>query len=187
MNIPLLTLVPAGAHISIIGITDHSFAQPYILLSATVPDDPGYFGERLSAARKELVRVWKLRSMRLEPSFSSTDIFGAPFLASQIFNQPSSNGDQKTLVLFSDMRNHTRELDLESLAAVGRLRGNDKNTAAPVDLHGVQVYALGVDGAGKQVTNWKILEEFWREYLSESEASLCGFSALRGMPLAALH
>jgi hypothetical protein len=59
--------VPAGAHVAVIGITDRSFAQPYILLSATVPNDAGYFGERLSAARNELVRVWKLRSAQLHP------------------------------------------------------------------------------------------------------------------------
>ena len=65
----ILAQVPAGARVSIIGITAHSFAQPYFLLSATVPDDPGYFGERLGAARNEIVRVWKLRSARLQPSF----------------------------------------------------------------------------------------------------------------------
>jgi hypothetical protein len=28
------------------GITDHSFTQPAILLSASISGDPGYFGER---------------------------------------------------------------------------------------------------------------------------------------------
>jgi hypothetical protein len=50
--------------------------------SATAPDDPRYFSERLGAARNELVRVWKLRSAHLQPDFRSTDIIGALMLAS---------------------------------------------------------------------------------------------------------
>jgi hypothetical protein len=99
----LLAQVPADTRLTVIGITDHSFAQPYILLSATIPADPGYFGERLSSARNELVRIWKLRSAHLEPCFAATDILGAMQLASQIFNQQPS-GDQRVLVFFSDMR-----------------------------------------------------------------------------------
>ena len=43
----LLATVPAGSKVTVIGITENSFAQPYVLLSATVSDDQGYFGERL--------------------------------------------------------------------------------------------------------------------------------------------
>jgi hypothetical protein len=179
----VLAEVPSGARVSVIGITDRSFAQPYILLSASVPDDPGYFGERLSAARTALVRAWKLRSVRLQSSFSSTDIVGALMLASQIFNQQSSHGDQRTLVLFSDMRNHTHELDMESPSAVSALGSPAKAAnAATVDLHAVQVYALGVDGAGKPTAYWQEIEVFWTTYFQKSGASLNGFSALRELP-----
>ena len=180
----LLVEVPAGARVSIIGITDHSFTQPYFLLSATVPDDPGYFGERLGAARNEIVRVWKLRSARLQPSFAATDILGVLMLASQIFNQQRSSGAQRTLVIFSDMRNHTRELDLESSSVASPLRKSNKTLAA-VDLHQVQVYALGVDGAGQGTANWRALELFWRGYLQASGASLYTFSVLRELPASA--
>ena len=40
----ILAQVPAGTQITIIGITDASFSKPYILLSAKVAGDPGYFG-----------------------------------------------------------------------------------------------------------------------------------------------
>ena len=73
----LLAKSPAGSRISVIGITDHSFVQPYILLSARIPDDPGYFGERLNAARSQLVQAWKRRAAHLEPDFRETDILGA--------------------------------------------------------------------------------------------------------------
>jgi hypothetical protein len=41
----LLAQIPANSQVTIIGITDQSFSQSDILLSATVPDDPGYFGD----------------------------------------------------------------------------------------------------------------------------------------------
>jgi hypothetical protein len=58
----LLTQVPADSRVTIIGITDKSFAQPDILLAATIPSDAGYFGERLKAAQLQIMRAWKLRS-----------------------------------------------------------------------------------------------------------------------------
>jgi hypothetical protein len=181
----ILAQVPAGAHISIIGITDHSFAQPYILLSATVPDDPGYFGERVTAARSELVHVWKLRSAKLQPTFRSTDILGALALASQIFNQQPSNGNQRTLVIFSDMRNHTPELDLESPSTALALRKPASSPNPPaIDLNQVQVYALGVDGAGQTNAHWQNLESFWAKYFSQSGTCLKSFSVLRELPAA---
>jgi hypothetical protein len=158
--------------------------QGYILLSATVPDDPGYFGERLSVARTALVRAWKLRSAKLQPNFSSTDILGALFLASQIFNQQPFRGEQRVLVLFSDMRNHTRELNLESRSGVPAVSSlATVPDRVPAKLLHVQVYVLGVDGAGKTAAHWQALEQFWRGYFSESGAALDAFSALRELPV----
>jgi hypothetical protein len=41
----VLSKVPAGAHVTVLGIIDNSFAQPYVLLSADVLNDEGYFKE----------------------------------------------------------------------------------------------------------------------------------------------
>ena len=65
----ILRQVPPGAHVTIIGITDDSFAQPYVLMSASVASDSGYFGEKLSAARQRLEVSWRTRSRDLAPSF----------------------------------------------------------------------------------------------------------------------
>ena len=102
----LLSEALPGSQITVIGITDHSFSQPYILLSARVPTDSGYFGERLTAARSQLMRAWKQRSGQLTPHFQQTDILGAMQLANQIFDQePDPN--RRILVVFSDMRQPT--------------------------------------------------------------------------------
>src|SRR4029077_15381831 len=65
----LLAHVPADLRLTVIGIADHSFTQPYILLSATIPADTGYFAERLTTAGREIVRTWKIRSSKLSPKF----------------------------------------------------------------------------------------------------------------------
>jgi hypothetical protein len=108
----LLGKLPASTRIVAFGITDQSFAQPSMLLSARITDDPGHFGERLQAARAELVQIWKRRTAQLKPQSQYTDILGVLALAEQVFRE-SSEG-RHLLIILSDMRHHTRALDLES-------------------------------------------------------------------------
>jgi hypothetical protein len=72
----VLTQVLAGAHVTVLGITDDSFAQPYFLLRASVASEVGHFGEKLASARQRLETSWKARSRDLAPSFAGTDLFG---------------------------------------------------------------------------------------------------------------
>ena len=175
----LLAQVPANSRVTVLGLTDRSFAQPYIVLSATISGDAGYFGERLSAARIELVRAWKAHSTRLKPEFRYTDIIGALMIASQIFEEQPEPG-RKTLFIFSDMRHRTPDLDLESPVTLQDFSHAPKRSSAVViDLRGVQVYALGVDAAGRSITYWQRLHKFWIEYFRETGASVKEYSPLR--------
>lgn len=173
----LLAQVPAGAHVSVVGITDASFTQPYILLRARVPDDPGYFGERLNAARGELASVWKARSVRLNPQYPRTDILGALLLAGQLFDQEPKLA-KSMLVIFSDMREDTPELNLESARTVQPFDALAQQCGAIPNLGGTQVYVLGADGAGKSIAYWQSLAAFWRAYFQHTGADLREFSAL---------
>ena len=177
----LLAQAHAGSRITIIGITDHSFAQPYILLSARIPEDTGYFGERLTAARTELARVWGERSGHLSAHFHQTDILGALELASQIFNQEPDAGE-RSLVIFSDMRQSTPELDLETAGIVPTFSTFDKRRVTLPALHNVQVYVLGADGAGRSSAYWQSLRDFWTEYFRSAGAALSSYSVLRDLP-----
>lgn len=176
----LLGEVPVSSRVVVLGITDKSFAQPYLLLSARVADDPGYFGERLEAAHRELVAMWKRRSASLQPEFKYTDIMGALLIAGQFFDE-SPKTSRKILVIFSDMRHHTTDVDLESGALVPDFESARKQSRAmPVaNLRGVEVYALGVDGAGKTVQHWQSLEVFWSQYFRSGGATLRSYSPLR--------
>jgi hypothetical protein len=174
----VLAQVLAGSHVTVIGITDHSFAQPYILLSAQIPDDAGYFGERLTAARSQLVGAWRVRGSRLDPHFQQTDILGALRLAGEIFAQRPDAG-RKMLVIFSDMRQSTRDLNLESLKTVPPFVAG--RFGALPDLRNVQVHILGVDGAGKSDFYWHTLKDFWAGYFHDSGADSRSYSPLREM------
>jgi hypothetical protein len=174
----LLAQVPAGSRLTVIGITDHSFAEPYILMSARVPDEPGYFGERLNAARSQIVRVWTQRTDHLTPSFQQTDIFGALELASQLFAQQPDPG-LKELVVFSDMRESAPCLDLERAKLVPAFQAVENNCGEMPPLQNVQVYVAGADGAGKSMAYWHSLRNFWTNYLHKAGAVLEGFTVLR--------
>lgn len=177
----LLSAVPAGSHVTALGITADSFARPFVLMSARLSRDEGYFGDRLTAARRQVLAEWKKRSEGLQPRFSGTDICGALFVASQLFAQ--SPDARKVLVIYSDMRESVGA-DLETpaiipgkqvLAAVEK-----KHLLAP--LSGVEVYALGVHAAGKTPLYWASLREFWGDYFRSSGAALKGFFITRQLP-----
>ena len=78
------------------------------------------------------------------------------------------------------MRNHTRDLDLESPSPLSALSRSAPTPDPPtVDLHQVHVYALGVDSAGQPTAQWQTLEAFWTRYLRESGACLDSFTVWR--------
>jgi hypothetical protein len=153
------------------------------LLAARVQDDPGYFGERLTAARSELVREWRRRSKSLTPRFPHTDIMGVLSLAKQVCDE-SPKSSRKVLVIFSDMRHHTPDVDLESDRSVPSVApaGKQWKIDPPAMLPGVEVYVLGVDGAGKSVAYWQSLQKFWTEYFHHAGAALQRYSVLREVP-----
>jgi cell division protein FtsB len=177
-----LAQVPADSRVTVVGITDHSFTQPDILLSAAIPPDPGYFGERLRAATQQLVQVWRTRSAKAEPRYPHTDIFGALLLAGQIFERQVSPG-RKVLVIYSDMRHNTPQVNLESPLSVPRFAQINTGDNAIADLRNVAVYARGVDGAGKPIEYWESLRRFWTEYFRNAGAILQGYSVLRALPI----
>jgi hypothetical protein len=176
----LLSQVPAGSHITVIGITDHSFAQPYILLSAHIPDDAGYFGERLTTVHVQLLRAWKTRSSHLDPGFRQTDILGALRLASDLFAQQPEAG-RNTLVIFSHMRQSTHDLDLEMPTILPSFSAAKRRDEPPALQH-VQGDILGVDGSGKSSVYLDSLRTYWMAYFQSAGTVLQSYSVLRELP-----
>ena len=112
------------------------------------------------------------------PRSPHTDIIGALFLAGQIFKQ-QQDSSKKVLVIFSDMRQDTAGLNIESQTVP---ETKMESLIVPNDLHGVRVYALGVDGSGLSIASWGTLWQFWAKYFLKTGADLRSFSILRVVP-----
>ena len=157
-----------GDKVKVLGITESSFSSPYLLLEGQVSANKGTFGEVVARDKLKLVQTWK--KLSLKPVAKMTDVFGALNLGSNLFNPQDRN---KKLILFSDMRHYTREIDLESPkvidieAGMKQVAGN--GFTAP--LAGVKVWCLGVHSAGKTPDYWRSLKAFWTEYFRQSKAS----------------
>jgi hypothetical protein len=177
-----LAQVPAGTKVTVIGITESSFAQPDIILSAEVPEDEGYFKERLTAAREQLVSAWRERTAHLAPNSRHTDILGALMIAAELLENPPAA--RNVMIVFSDMREATPLLDLETpkLVSVDSAMLKIESHGMLPDLRAADVYALGVDAAGKSVDYWQSLSAFWRTYFARAGAHLLRYSVLRDGP-----
>jgi hypothetical protein len=178
----LLATLPAGSRVTVIGITDRSFAQPYVILSAHLDGNEGYFKERLQKAHEQLLATWQKRSQSLVENFKQTDLLGALVMSSQVFEP--KEGHRDVLVIFSDMRHETRALNFARLPVVPVRSTLDKVERGGLipDLNGVEVYALGVDAAGKSVGYWNSLRDFWLTYFGKAGAKVRAYSMLRDLP-----
>jgi hypothetical protein len=176
----ILTCAPANAHVTVMGITDQSFGQLLLLLDARILQDPGYFGERLNAARRSLVEAWSARAKSLSPRFTHTDIFGALHVASQIFQEAPKG--RNVLIILSDMRENAGDYKLERSGHVHLALARDAKARTIPDLKGVEVYVLGADNAGKSTSYWMTLRGFWTEYFQKAGAALRWYSILREVP-----
>lgn len=178
----LVADMPPNSRVTVLGITENSFSQPFTLLSAKTGSDSGYFGEKLKVAREQLVRAWRERSARLAPASPGTDILGALVVAGQVLQQ-APDTDRKILVIFSDMRESTRHLDFESSQTIptGAALGYVDKEMMWANLKGVVVYALGVDAAGQQVVQWDHVRQFWIAYFKRAGANLRTYSVTRDL------
>jgi hypothetical protein len=178
----VLQLAPPGSHLTLIAITNATFSSPYVLLQATIDGDPGYFQERIKTAHQVLVRTWQKRSATLVSRFGQTDIMGALVLASQAFAAQACR--QNMLFIFSDMRQETRELNLEpgDTVPVSRSLAVAERRRLIPDLKGVDAWVMGADDAGKSVAYWTSLRDFWGAYFTKAGANLRGYSTLRELP-----
>jgi hypothetical protein len=179
----VLASLPAGARVAVYGITSDSFGKPYPLLAGRLTDDEGYFKERLARARAQLIRTCQERSQKLQPESPHTDLLGAFLVASEQFASAQEDR-RKVLIIFSDMRQSTRVLDLERPALVQETKALQQVAKSQLipDLRGVDVYVLGVDGTRKSVNYWQTLRDFWMGYFALTEATVNTYSTLRPIP-----
>lgn len=156
-----------GERIRVVGITERSFSNPYILLEGETPQDKGAFGEKLAKGKMRLLQNWK--KLNIKPGAKSTDIFGAVQLATILF---SPNDKSKKLIIFSDMREYGRHVDLESpnRIDVDKVLSEVISKKLIPSLDGVRVWCVGVHSSGKTPQYWNTLRDFWTRYFQQAKA-----------------
>jgi len=85
------------------------------------------------------------------------------------------------LVIFSDMRQDTADLDLKTPAtfnAEAAIVMTEKKRLI-ARLENVEVYVLGVDNEGKSLAYWNRLQKYWMEYFKKAGAHVQSYSVLR--------
>src|SRR5207249_4878319 len=108
------------------------------------------------------------------PTASGSDVFGALARAALECDSP---GRPWRLVIFSDMRQVGRGVDLEHPGVVpARLMAQVRSQGLVPQLRGVAVWALGVHTMEIDERQWQSLREFWTEYFRAAGAELKAFS-----------
>ena len=166
--------ISPGDGVTVIGITERSFSSPYFLLDTRVSTKKGAFGEILSREKLRILKQWK--NLDLKPNASATDILGAVNLTAILFSQRTG---KKNLIIFSDMRQCTKELNLENQQKINAAKTLTKMEGLVPNLAGVKVICLGVHSAGKSPLYWMSLKEFWADFFRKAKAELEIFSMER--------
>jgi len=166
--------ISPGDELKVIAITESSFSRPYILLDARISHKKGAFGEVLGREKLCLLKQWE--KLDLKPTAKATDILGAVNLAAILF---SEKAEKKHLIFFSDMRQCSRELNLETPQKIDPLKTLAKIERLIPQLKGTRVTCLGVHSAGKDPVYWLSLKEFWASFFRKAQAELITFSIER--------
>jgi hypothetical protein len=86
----------------------------------------------------------------------------------------------RILVIFSDMRNDTRDLDIESSVRVPSFaQAEGRHNLNIPNLREVEIYVLGIDGVGEDTAYWSTLTTFWTDFFDAAGATVRSYSALR--------
>jgi len=130
-----------------------------------------YGSRRLSAAAKQLA-----------PTASGTDIFGGLWHVQTLCESSPSgspNVQTKTIWVFSDMINETREFPMPTLLDIGpeRMLEQAKAHGLVVPLPHYRIHIYGASTVGLTPHAWMTIKRFWEMYFAAAGAELLTYSA----------
>ncbi|HYR88534.1 MAG TPA: hypothetical protein VE422_30925 [Terriglobia bacterium] len=181
----LIKVLPEHTTVTVVGISDQSFARPYVLLRGDIPvrNETLPLVNPTQIAKQRILRQIQDQRQQFTPRFKDTDLFGAIKYAGEILRD-APPGSTKSLVILSDMRNSTEPVNLEAQRRiqVGKTLADLARLKMLIPLQGVQVFVIGADANGKSTTYWDSLRDFWTEYFQRTGANLHTFAATREVP-----
>ena len=179
----LLLTEPANSRVWVSTISTNSFGGAHEILKGWTPDSRGIFTDDLNRARRELASSFEMKSTRMAPVASGTDIFGGLWRLKAVFeSDPQADPSHplpKTIWIVSDMMNETKEFPMPRLIEMGpeRMLEQAKANGLIVPLSGYKIYVYGASPAGLMPQTWTAIKEFWSRYFAAAGAELVVYSA----------
>jgi hypothetical protein len=175
----LLTETPS-TRIWVSSIAVDSFGGDGTLLRGWTPEAHGVFTDDLNRARRELASAFEQKSSGLRPVASGTDIFGALWHFSALFESAGKSGKglPKTIWIFSDMMNETNIFQMPTLLSLGpeQMLERAKTNGLIVPMNGYKVYVYGATPNGLSPQAWLAVKNFWTLYFQAAGAELVTYS-----------
>ena len=174
----LLLSEPAKSRVWVSTISVDSFGGMREVVKGWTPESRGVFTDDLNRARHQLASTFEKNSSGISPAASGTDIFGALWHFKTLF-ESGSRETSKTIWIFSDMMNETREFPMPTLLTNGaeKMLEQVKSNGLLVPLKGYKVYVYGATPSGLTPQAWLTIKDFWTLYFQAAGAELVTYSA----------
>ena len=163
--------------------TDSFGGVVHEILKGWTPDARGVFTDDLNRARRQLASAFEVKSSGMSPVAAGTDIFGGLWHLKALFesvpNANTSHSVAKTIWIFSDMVNETRDFPMPDLIAIGpeEMLERVKANGLLVPLSGYKIHIHGASPSGLTPQVWLAVKKFWTMYFSAAGAELVAYSA----------
>jgi hypothetical protein len=179
----LLLTEPANSRVWVSSISTDSFGGVHEVLKGWTPNAHGVFTDDLNRARRELASNFEVKSSGMAPVASGTDIFGGLWHLRAVFEStPKADTGSvvsKTIWIFSDMMNETKNFPMPALIEMGpeRMLDRAKVNGLIVPLNGYKIYVHGASPSGLTPQAWFRVKDFWTRYFLAAGAELVSYSA----------
>jgi hypothetical protein len=178
----LLLTEPPNSRMWVSSISTDSFGGTREIVKGWTPDARGVFTDDLNRARRDLASSFEKKSSKMAPMAQGTDIIGCLWYLKALFESGAKSdvsGITKTIWIFSDMMNETKDFPMPALLEIGpeRMLERAKANGLFVPLNGYKIYIYGASPSGLTPQAWATVKNFWSMYLSAAGAELVLYSA----------
>ncbi len=179
----LLLTEPANSRVWVSSISNDSFGGVREVLKGWTPDARGVFTDDLTRARRDLASSFEVKSSGMSPVASGTDIIGGLWHLKALFESAlgsdTSHVFPKTIWIFSDMMNETKDFPMPTLIALGpeQMLERAKANGLVVPMNGYKIYIYGASPSGLTPQVWVTIKKFWTMYFGAAGAELVSYSA----------
>jgi hypothetical protein len=175
----LLLSEPQKSRVWVSSISSESFGGVREVAKGWTPGAGPAFSDELNLARRQIVSMFEKNSSGMSTASAGTDIIGGLFRMKALFESGSASQFSKTIFIFSDMVNETKEFQMPAILPGGpeKMLEQAKANGLLVPLKGYKIYVYGASPNGLTPQGWLIVKNFWTMYFAAAGAELVTYSA----------